>query len=433
MKVKYIKYIIAFSIVLICIFQNKVFASVNEYAITKYDIDMIVNEDNIFEITENITANFYVPKHGIYRKIPLRNEVTRTDGTKSKNRAKITDIAVSENYDYYIEDGYKILKIGNANKTLTGEHSYTIKYKYDIGKDPLKNADEFYFNLIGNGWDTTISHVNFKITMPKAFDESSLGFSSGTKGSTNTYNVLSNVDGKTISGYFLGTLNEGEALTVRLTLPEGYFKGNNFTVEPFSIFVIVLSLFGVLIAYRLWNKYGKDDIVIDTVEFYPPEGYNSAEIGYLYKGKIDNQSIISLLIYLADKGYLKIEETEEKAVFNKNSKGFKITKLKDYDGENETEKKFFEGLFKGNSIFSYVKYKQIKEEAKLDGRKINSAEARKLATERNEMKDCVTQDDLYDNFYVTVSEISLKMNSKENKNKIFEKNTRRKNSMACII
>ena len=433
MKIKYIKYIIAFIFIFILVFQNKVQASTSDYTINKYDIDMIVNEDNTFEITENITAYFNIPKHGIFRKIPLRNEVTRTDGTKSKNRARITNIIVSEDYVYNIENGYKILKIGNEKETVTGEHSYTIKYKYDIGKDPLKNADEFYFNLIGNGWDTTISNVKFKITMPKSFDKSLLGFSSGEFGATDSSNIINYVDGNIITGYFIGTLNQGEALTVRLSLPEGYFKGNNFKVEPFSIFVIVLSMLGVLIADRLWNKYGKDDIVIDTVEFYPPEGYNSAEIGYLYKGKIDKQSIISLLIYLADKGYLKIEETEEKAIFNKKNKGFKITKLKDYDGENETEKIFFEGLFKGNSIFSYVKYKKIKEEAKLEGRKIKSEEARKLATERNEMKDYVTQDDLYDNFYVTLSEISLKMSSKENKNKIFEKSTRRKNSMACII
>ena len=44
------------------------------------------------------------------------------------------------------------------------------------------------------------------------------------------------------------------------------------------------------------------------MEFYPPEGYNSAEVGFLYEGTADTKDIISLLIYLADKGYLKIEE-----------------------------------------------------------------------------------------------------------------------------
>ena len=35
---------------------------------------------------------------------------------------------------------------------------------------------------------------------------------------------------------------------------------------------------------------------IDTVEFYPPEGYNSAELGFLYRGYSKGMDIISLLI-----------------------------------------------------------------------------------------------------------------------------------------
>lgn len=44
----------------------------SDYVIDNYDINIIVNENNTFDITENITAYFNVPKHGIYRKIPLK-------------------------------------------------------------------------------------------------------------------------------------------------------------------------------------------------------------------------------------------------------------------------------------------------------------------------------------------------------------------------
>jgi hypothetical protein len=308
---------------------------------------MVVNEDNTFDITETITAYFNVSKHGIYRKIPLKNSITRTDGTKSSNRAKITNLSVSESYTTSNDSGYKVIKIGDSSTTITGNHTYTIKYTYNIGKDPLKNADELYFNLIGDEWDTSISNVNFKITMPKSFDKSLLGFSSGTTGSTNSSNVSYNVNGNVISGSLTNTLSSGEALTVRLTLPEGYFVGASSNIDTYSVIVIILCAIFVLIADRLWAKYGKDDEVIETVEFYPPEGYNSAEVGFLYDGSADTKSIISLLVYLADKGYLKIEETEEKGLFSK-SKGFKITKLKDYDGNNECERLFFNGLFSGS-------------------------------------------------------------------------------------
>lgn len=274
-------------------------------------------------------------------------------------------------------------------------HTYTIKYTYDIGKDPLKNADELYYNLIGDEWDTSISNVTFKITMPKTFDESSLGFSSGKNGSTDNSNVFYSVDENVISGYFNGTLNSKEALTVRLTLPEGYFTSTSTDTDIYAILIIIFSLICVLIAYILWAKYGKDDKVIETVEFYPPEGYNSAEVGFLYEGTSNTPAVISLLIYLANKGYLKIEETERKGIF-KNSKGFKIVKLKEYYGDNENEKIFFKGLFKGK-------------------------------------KTSVTATDLYDSFYTTLYRIQNNLNSKNNKDKIFETSSKGKGKWLIIM
>ena len=319
---------------------------------------------------------------GIFRKIPLINNITRTDGTKSSNKAQITNISVSENYTTYTESGYKVIKIGNSEQTLTGKHSYTIKYRYNIGKDPLKNADELYYNLIGNEWDTTIKKLSFTIKMPKTFDKTLLGFSSGSKGSTNSSNISYSVDGNIINGSINSPLRAGEGVTIRLTLPEGYFVKAGWKIDIYSIIIIAISTCFILVALLLWLEYGKDDKVIETVEFYPPEGFNSAEIGYIYKGSVDNASIISLLIYLANKGYLKIEQIEDQGLFKK-TKGFRFIKLKEYDGNNENEQMFLEGLF------SYG-------------------------------RTSVTATLLYDEFYKTLNKIKSNMNSKENKEQIFD-------------
>ena len=319
---------------------------------------------------------------GIFRKIPLTNNITRTDGTKSSNKAKITNISVSENYTTYTESGYKVIKIGNSEQTLTGKHSYTIKYRYNIGKDPLKNADELYYNLIGNEWDTTIKKLSFTIKMPKTFDKTLLGFSSGSKGSTNSSNISYNVDGNIISGSINNSLKAGEGVTIRLTLSEGYFVKTGWKIDIYSIIIIAISICFIFIALLLWGKYGKDDKVIETIEFYPPEGFNSAEIGYIYKGNVDNASIISLLIYLANKGYLKIEQIEDQGLFKK-TKGFRFIKLKEYDGNNENEQMFLEGLF------SYG-------------------------------RTSITATLLYAEFYKTLDKIKSNMNSKENKEQIFD-------------
>lgn len=389
-----------------------------DYVIDSYDIDIVVNENNTFDITENITAYFNVSKHGIYRTIPLKNTITRLDGSTSKNRAKVTNVDVDHEFTTSRVNGNYKIKIGSQDITLIGEQKYTISYNYNIGKDTSKDYDEFYYNIIGNEWDTVISNVTFKITMPKEFDASTLGFSKGLKGSTDNSNIQYNVDGNVITGSYNGVLNPNEALTIRMQLEEGYFVGAGFGTDFTKYLLFIIPLVCVGISLILWYKFGKDNMVVETVEFYPPEGFNSLEIGYLYKGKADNEDVVSLLVYLANKGYIQIKETEEKSLFSK-SKGFKIRKLKEYDGDNVNERLFLNGLFTKKPSISKI----------ISSFKEPNEQNENINNELNE----VTSLDLYDNFYITMNRILANINNKENKNKIFEKNTLGKSIVIILM
>lgn len=398
MKHKIIKLSI-FVLLLTILLPNQIFAisSRGGYKIESYNINMIVNEDNTFDITETISVNFTsYGKHGIFRKIPLKNKVERLDGTTSNNIAKITNISVSDEFTTSNDSGYKVIKIGNANKIVNGRKTYTIKYTYNIGKDPLKNADELYYNLIGNEWDTSIDNVTFTITMPKSFDNTKLGVSAGSSYSLYSYNVTYKVIGNTIEGSVDSGLPPRQGVTVRLTLPEGYFIGASSNFDYTMLLKIAISIICVIIAYFIWNKYGRDKMVADTVEFYPPDNLNSADVAFIYNGYSKQKDIISLLIYLANKGYLRIEEYEETKLKVFKSKNFKIIKVKEYDGDNEDEREFFNGLFEGT-------------------------------------KEEVTRSDLCNCFYVTLNNIKKNINRKENKEKIFEKNSLGKRGIILIM
>lgn len=388
MKKNYYKYLVAFVLCLSFFLPSEMFgltaSAYSGYTITDYDIDMVVNENNTFDITEAITVDFDTAKHGIFRKIPLRNSVIRADGTSSGNRARITNINVSEEFSVSIEDGYQVIKIGSSGLTVTGEHSYTISYTYDIGKDPLEDADELYFNLIGDEWDTSIDYVTFRITMPKEFDESLLGFSSGNKGTFGSNDIIYTVNGNEISGYLMSELHSGQALTVRLTLPEGYFVGASENVNIYALAAMLLSVLCVFLAAAVWFIFGRNGKAsYDTVEFYPPNGCNSAEAGYYYYGYANNKSVMSLLVYLAGKGYIKIQEFMRG---NPTSpvKDVRIIKLREYYENNECERLFFRGLFK-SSVDGSVKVGELR-----------------------------------NNFYTTVQEVSSKLNSSENEKLIFK-------------
>lgn len=344
------------------------------YTIEAYDVLIDVKENNVLEITESIKANFKEPRHGIIRKIPLRNTVKRNDGSVTKNSVRLTDLSVSEEYEVSNDSGYRVIKIGEENQTITGIHDYVIKYSYNLGKDSSKDFDELYFNIIGDEWDTEINNVTFTINMPKEFDVSKLGFSSGKYGTVGSNDVEYTVEGNKIVGSLKKKLDREEALTVRCELPEGYFVNAGIKLPLLFPLMFIVPLIAAIIAYLMWSKYGRDDVVVETVEFYPPNGCNSAEAAYFYKTSVSEKDANSLLIYLASKGYLKIVEIDKN--------NYKIIKLKEYDGNNSNEKLFMDGLFKS--------------------------------------KNEVTKDDLYNKFYKTIEKIKLNIDNYKNKALIYD-------------
>ena len=364
---------------LFCIFTFFLFSLncyANDYDITKYDVEIVVDEHNKYGIKENIDTYFNVSKHGIIRRIPLYNNIIRQDGTRERNRVLISNVHVNEEFASSRENNNYVLKIGSADKTINGKHSYTISYDYDIGLDKNNKYDELYFNIIGTEWDTNISNVTFKITMPKEFDASKLGFSYGQYGYSNTDNISYDVDGNVITGSFDRTLLAGEGLNVRLELPEGYFIRKSVSSSLLECWYYIIPILGVLFSYLIWKKYGKDDQVVDIVSFYPPENMNSLDVAFAKKGSVNSNDAVSLLVYLASKGYIKIVEDK------KSKSRFTIQKVKEYDGNNKEEELFFRGLFK-------------------------------------KVWDSISSDELNESFYLTINSILTKKNSTANRKEIF--------------
>jgi len=380
------KYVFILTLFLLLI-SNNCFASylpTKGYAIDGYDVDIVVNENNTLDIKEKINVHFYEKKHGIFRTIPLNNTIRRSDETTYESKSKISKMKINDSYSTSIENGTITYRIGHEDRYVEGDKGYTLSYRYRIFADGTTNYDELYYNIIGTQWDTTISDVTFKITLPKEFDTSKIGFSTGSYGSVGSDNIEYNVVGNIITGKYIGQLNSYEGITIRIELPEGYFVQNPFEAK-IPIIVVGSIAFFVILSFFLWYKFGRDDMVFETVEFYPPEKLNSAEVGTLYRGHSDSTDAVSLLVYLADKGYLKIHETQTKSLLG--SKGtFEIEKIKDYDGINDLEKTFMDGLFK--------------------------------------KKDIVKASDLQDSFYVYINKITTKLYGY--KNKIFERSSMNK-------
>ena len=315
----------------------------NNYKINAYDVKINVNENNVYNITETIQADFSVRKHGLIRYIPLVYDINYPSGA-TRTKSKISNIIVKRDGEYekfsQTTDTGCTLKIGKADIYLTGEHTYSISYDYDFGMDRAKGCDMFYFNIIGDMWDTSISNVSFSVTMPKSFDSSSenLKIYWGKYLEKNTEDLTFEVNGNVVSGSLNRTLNPKEGLSVELNLPQGYFSSTaDYFFNVGMTICLVLGIIAIVVSLILLIVARKRNKTVVPITFFAPKGYNSLDLAIEYKGYKTNKDVISLIIYLASKGYLSIKQ---------DGQDFTLTKIKDYDGKNSSEKYLFDKLFK---------------------------------------------------------------------------------------
>ncbi|MDM8533955.1 DUF2207 domain-containing protein [Clostridiaceae bacterium HSG29] len=309
-----------FLIILLISVSNFCFAD-EYYTIDDYNIKIDVTENNVYYITEIITVDFSMPRHGIFRDIP-----TMLYGYSHKiSDINVYDPDLLSNYNFEVSNnGSNIqIKIGDADIYVDNSKKYQIEYIYDAGDDLIKDYDEFYFNVIGTEWDTPIRNVDFQINMPKKFNNEKLNITSGYFGSTISENVEFSVDNMKITGNVKNLANY-QGVTVALNLDEGYFTDVSKAYSMVFIYLLLAILIFILLGsiYFRSANYGSNKI-IPVLNFYSPDDLNPSEISYVFnEEKLSNDDMASIIIYWASKGYLKIYEVEKKGIFSKDSMYF---------------------------------------------------------------------------------------------------------------
>jgi uncharacterized membrane protein YgcG len=337
-----------------------------QFEITDYDLRAIVSEKNVYDITETISVRFIdAGMHGIYRTIPVNSVFERraSDGTVTEVKvpSSVWDVQVEgDPFHQEYENGYKndtvTLYFGDANKTVSGTHTYKVHYKLGFGDDQTKDFDEAYFNVLGTNWDVQIDRFSFMVTLPKAFDAKKLGFSMGARGDTG-YDpaVLKfNVYGNTISGEVASKIHAYTGITMRAELPDGYFDVPDIRIPDWILMGVIGAV--TLLALLFFLLYGRDKKPVVTVEFDAPNGMTPPELAYVYAGSLRGSDAIALLIYWADKGYMHI---------NKEDGAYQFVKRREMGSEaQEFERHMFRRLFyRGPSVYvdelQYIFYTTI--------------------------------------------------------------------------
>lgn len=321
------------------------------YDTESYSISIDVHKDATLSVTEEIRIDAFGSGHGIYRYIPMSGTAyMEKDGEllKVDRRMKIENVFV-EGYEYEVdtENGNLVIRIGSADTLISGPQVYRITYDCILYEDLLDTMDFFYYNVIPQGWETAIPYAQAEVHMPEAFDAEKVFVYTGSYGAADEDRSAREISGNTVS-VVSENLDAGEGITVQIELPDGYFVGAANTKWAIPLLYAVCAAAAVIAAV-LWYVFGRDPDVVQTVEFYPPDGITPAEAGYLLDGSADKEDLISMILYFADHGYLSIEEKKQKkgglaGALGKEESTFILRKEKELP---EKEKTFAAALFDG--------------------------------------------------------------------------------------
>lgn len=288
------------------------------FVINSMSLNIEVDENNVASVTQNVDVNFYESgHHGIYITIPKWLKYTNKDGETLSKKSKISNLkAIGENYTIENVDGKKRIKIGDANTYIRGNHQYQITYDYDMGGDPYDGYDEFIFHAFGDYWGTPINNASIIIKFPNEINAKDIRFFADKYRKQDITKYINyELDGNILIASVSSEYDLNSALTIDIVLPDGFFKGTNTTYGYISMICCLFSIVYLFVVFISWIKYGKNlRKEPKTVEFYSPDGLDASEIGYIYKGETGKKLTIALIIELAGKKYINIEEKEDKTI-----------------------------------------------------------------------------------------------------------------------
>ena len=311
--------------------------------IKSFDSNININKDGTIDVKETILYDFdYLQKHGIFREIDFIK--TNQDGKKYK--LNFSNFSVNDGKNNSIN--FKIstvdekstrLQIGDADKLITGIHTYVISYKVSGALTYFSDHDELYWNVNGNQWTVPTRRITSEVILPVGIRKEDIKMvcytgAYGSKESLCLTKLLSLYDRAEIVTKSNNSLGSGEGLSIVISFPKNIVA----VLEPKEFVPFSETLLGRLVTWLLvflavcwyvflpffiiykWFKNGRDPkstIGVTTAWFDPPKTQDGkrfltpGEVGTLGDETVDMKDISATIVDLARRGYLVIDERKK--------------------------------------------------------------------------------------------------------------------------
>jgi uncharacterized membrane protein YgcG len=282
-----------------------------------FHTDLLVRRDGTVSVTENIRIRFIGSWNGLLREIPV--EYAGSAGSNYTLRLDVESVTDSAGAPLRWESeragAYRRFRVWVPD-AADAVRTVVLRYTVQNGIRFFEEHDELYWNVTGNDSEYPVHAASATIHLPPEATNVRATSYTGAFGATDTSAAVTIVANR-IDVRAARPLGFREGLTVvagwdpgavaRPTTADrirGFLLSNGVLVVPFLAFAGMLAL---------WRRHGKDPAQRPIVPRYePPADLTPAEAGTLIDGSPDLRDITATIVHLAVRGFLIIEETEEK-------------------------------------------------------------------------------------------------------------------------
>jgi hypothetical protein len=306
------------------------------WRVSDFQDDITISRDGSAVVTEHISLTFDGEFHGIHRQIPIA--YPGPDGTNYELYLEVTSITDETGnklkYDSSVSNGERDWKIYIPN-AVNATRTVDITYRVRNGTRFFDDHDEFYWNVTGNDWPVPVDHASATVHFPDAAAGSLRAQAfTGVYGSKQQ-DATATVNGADVVFETQHRLPMRGGLTIDVYIPKDILQAPGAITRFFWFLggnpIVFLPLVTVAVMFTLWWLKGRDpDPGMSVAPMYePPPGISPAEAGTLLDDSIHPRDITSTMVDLAVRGFITIEETDEKGLlFNHKDYIFHLLKPK---------------------------------------------------------------------------------------------------------
>jgi len=336
----------------------------SEYTLTNND------KQGSLHVVEDIRVTFNGSNHGILRALPNRY---KGHSLQLEIQEVRSDSGAPTDFTTSTQNDNTVLKIGAADKLVTGPQAYRIEYDVHNVIGFYEDHTELYWNVNGTQWQQPFERVSATVHLPKGIeltDKQPLCFT-GTQGSSSSDCTAEEITG---GGQFTFTtareLLPAENLTYVMGFKNGYFAkstGMETFLEYLPALIKVVAPIVLFGGYSLmrWRRLGRDAKGRGTIvpQYDSPKGMTPVEVGTLVDFNTSQKDITAMIIDLAIRGYIVIHEDkiDRKILKDKTEYSLEL-KIVSPDGLRDFELKTLQGIFSGTgyAVGTIVKLSDLK-------------------------------------------------------------------------